>query len=76
MNVIPKHLEATTAKLVEIGCEVEEFDDAVRVVSKGRLKHTQVKTLPYPGFPNRYAAADGRDIGIMFRDKYDYRKHF
>ena len=51
MNVIPKHLEATTAKLVEIGCEVEEFDDAVRVVSKGRLKHTQVKTLPYPGFP-------------------------
>ena len=51
MNVIPKHLEATTAKLVEIGCEVEEFDDAVRVVSKGQLKHTQVKTLPYPGFP-------------------------
>lgn len=51
MNVIPKHLEATTAKLVEIGCEVEEFDDVVRVVSKGRLKHTQVKTLPYPGFP-------------------------
>lgn len=35
MNVIPKHLEATIAKLVEIGCEVEEFDDAVRVVSKG-----------------------------------------
>lgn len=51
LNVIPKHLEATTAKLVEIGCEVEEFDDAVRVVSKGKLKHTQVKTLPYPGFP-------------------------
>ena len=36
LNVIPKHLEATVAKLVEIGCEVEEFDDAVRVVSKGR----------------------------------------
>ena len=51
MNVIPKHLEATTAKLLEIGCEVEEFDDAVRVVSKGRLKCTHVKTLPYPGFP-------------------------
>lgn len=34
LNVIPKHLEATIAKLVEIGCEVEEFDDAVRVVSK------------------------------------------
>lgn len=51
MNVIPKHLEATTAKLMEIGCEVEEFDDAVRVVAKKRLGHTQVKTLPYPGFP-------------------------
>ena len=51
MNVIPKHLEATIAKLVEIGCEVEEFDDAVRVVSKGDLRNTQVKTLPYPGFP-------------------------
>ena len=40
MNVIPKHLEATIAKLVEIGCEVEEFDDAVRVVSKGDLCYT------------------------------------
>ena len=50
-NVIPKHLEATVAKLVEIGCEVEEFDDAVRVVAKGRLKSTHVKTLPYPGYP-------------------------
>ena len=50
-NVIPKHLEATTAKLLEIGCEVEEFDDAVRVVAKKRLKSTHVKTLPYPGYP-------------------------
>ena len=50
-NVIPKHLEATTAKLIEIGCEVEEFDDAVRVVSSKGLHHTHVKTLPYPGFP-------------------------
>lgn len=50
-NVIPKHLEATVAKLVEIGCEVEEFDDAVRVVAKGRLRSTHVKTLPYPGYP-------------------------
>lgn len=51
LNVIPKHLEATIAKLVEIGCEVEEFDDAVRVVAKGRLKSTHIKTLPYPGYP-------------------------
>lgn len=50
-NVIPKHLEAITAKLVEIGCEVQEFDDAVRVISGKRLGHTHVKTLPYPGFP-------------------------
>ena len=50
-NVIPKHLEATTAKLFEIGCEVEEFDDAVRVVASKPLHHTQVTTLPYPGFP-------------------------
>jgi len=50
-NVIPKHLEAITAKLVEIGASVEEFDDAVRVIAKSRLGHTHVKTLPYPGFP-------------------------
>ena len=50
-NVIPKHLESLTSKLREIGCEVVEFDDAVRVISKKRLTHTNVKTLPYPGFP-------------------------
>ena len=50
-NVIPKHLEATTAKLIEVGCKVEEYDDAVRVISDGNLKSTQVTTLPYPGFP-------------------------
>ena len=50
-NVIPKHLEAITAKLLEIGCEVIEFDDAVRVVGKPAQRHTDIKTLPYPGFP-------------------------
>ena len=50
-NVIPKHLEATTAKLEEIGCQVEEFDDAVRVVANKRLTRTHVKTMPYPGYP-------------------------
>lgn len=50
-NVIPKHLEAISAKLLEVGCEVEEFDDAVRVVASKPLRHTQVTTLPYPGFP-------------------------
>lgn len=50
-NVIPKHLESISAKLIEIGCEVEEFDDSLRVVATKRLEHTNVKTLPYPGFP-------------------------
>ena len=50
-NVIPKHLEAITAKLIEIGCEVEEGDDSVRVVASKRLRRTHVKTLPYPGYP-------------------------
>ena len=50
-NVIPKHLEATSAKLMEIGCQVEEFDSAVRVAATGRLTGTNVKTLPYPGYP-------------------------
>ena len=50
-NVIPKHLEAISAKLLEIGCEVEEFDDAVRVVASKPLCPTQVATTYYPGFP-------------------------
>ena len=50
-NVIPKHLEAATSKLLEIGCEIEELDDAVRVVCAKGLRCTNVKTLPYPGFP-------------------------
>ena len=50
-NVIPKHLEATTAKLSEMGCEVQEFDDAIRVIANKRLRRTHIKTLPYPGFP-------------------------
>lgn len=50
-NVIPKHLESITSKLLEIGCEIEEFDDSVRVVSSKPFYHTQVKTAPYPGFP-------------------------
>ena len=51
-NVIPKHLEATSAKLIEAGCIIEEYDDAVHVIASGRkLTHTHVTTLPYPGFP-------------------------
>ena len=63
-DVIPKHLEATTAKLLEVGCQVEEFDDSVRVISDGHLKHTQVTTLPYPGFPTAMQPQMAGRLGI------------
>ena len=79
-NVIPKHLDATISKLIDIGCEVEELDDAVRVVAKGRLKSTQVKTLPYPGFPTDMQAqifalctvADGTSVIVenLFENRF------
>ena len=50
-NVIPKHLDCITAKLVEMGVDVEELDDAVRVRRFGPISRTNVKTMPYPGFP-------------------------
>lgn len=50
-NVIPKHLESISAKLVEMGCQIHESDDEVRVVATRRLQNTHVKTLPYPGYP-------------------------
>ncbi|SEQ40706.1 UDP-N-acetylglucosamine 1-carboxyvinyltransferase [Lachnospiraceae bacterium RM5] len=50
-NVIPKHLEAISSKLLEIGCTIEEYDDAVRVIGNDNLRSTHVKTLPYPGYP-------------------------
>ena len=81
-NVIPKHLEATTAKLEEIGCEVEEFDDAVRVRATGRLHRTHVKTLPYPGYPTdmqpqiavTLALAEGTSIVTesIFENRFKY----
>ncbi|MCG8502403.1 MAG: UDP-N-acetylglucosamine 1-carboxyvinyltransferase [Firmicutes bacterium] len=50
-NVIPKHLESVTAKLVEMKANVEEYDDAIRVSRTGKLVKANVKTIPYPGFP-------------------------
>lgn len=50
-NVIPKHLESITAKLEEIGVDVEEFDDSVRVRRSGSLSKCTIKTMPHPGFP-------------------------
>ncbi len=50
-NVIPKHMECITSKLQEMGVDFEYYDDAIRVISNGKLQHTTVKTRPYPGFP-------------------------
>ena len=50
-NVIPKHLESITAKMVECGVEITEYDDAVRVKSNGEFKKCNLKTMPHPGFP-------------------------
>ena len=81
-NVIPKHLESITAKLIEIGCEVDEFDDCVRVVCSKTMKPTHVKTLPYPGFPTdmqpQIAVALGLADGIsivtdtIFENRFKY----
>ncbi len=81
-NVIPKHLEATSAKLLELGCEVHEYDDAVRVISHGKLQNTHVKTMPYPGFPTdmqpqiavSLALAEGTSIVTesIFENRFRY----
>lgn len=51
-NVIPFHLEAVSAKLREMGVEVTEYEDSIRVNSRKRTKSVNIKTLPYPGFPS------------------------
>lgn len=63
-NVIPKHLEATTAKLLEVGCRIEEEDDSVRVIAPSQLRRTQVTTLPYPGFPTDMQPQMGVVLGL------------
>ena len=50
-NVIPKHMECITSKLEEMGAEIINYDDAIRIRVTDRLSHTTVKTHPYPGFP-------------------------
>ncbi len=50
-NVIPKHMESLTAKLMEMNVKVEEFDESIRIYVKDRLTKVNIKTLPYPGFP-------------------------
>ena len=50
-NIIPKHMESLTAKLVEMNVKVIEGDDYIRVVGKDKIYRANIKTLPYPGFP-------------------------
>ena len=81
-NVIPKHLEATSAKIMELGCQVHEYDDAVRVIAPQKLQGTHVKTMPYPGFPTdmqpqiavSLAIADGTSIVTesIFENRFRY----
>lgn len=81
-NVIPKHLEATSSKLLELGCKVYEYDDAVRVIGPEKLQSTHVKTMPYPGFPTdmqpqmavSLALADGTSIVTesIFENRFRY----
>ena len=81
-HVIPKHLESISAKLLELGAEIEELDDAVRVVASKRLQPTNIKTLPYPGFPTdmqpqmaiALALADGTSVitESIFENRFRY----
>ncbi len=81
-NVIPKHLEAITAKLREIGVKVTEYDDSVLVQCDQRLGYANVKTLPYPGFPtdmqpqvtSLLALSDGVSIitETIFENRFKY----
>lgn len=50
-NIIPEHIKAITAKLVETGAEIDDYEDSVRVKRKSPIKPVYIKTLPYPGFP-------------------------
>ena len=82
-DVIPKHLESISAKLLEMGCTIIEGDDSVRVIATDRkLKSTNVKTLPYPGFPTdmqpqmaiALAVAEGNSMVTesIFENRFKY----
>lgn len=81
-NVIPKHLECISAKLIEMGCTVIEYDDAVRVKAGDFIRSARIKTLPYPGFPTDMqpqmtvvlAMANGNSTVIesIFENRFKY----
>ena len=78
-NVIPKHMESLTNKLMQAGVEVEEFDDMIRVCRTGKILPANIKTMPHPGFPTdmhpmiaaMMAAAEG--TSIITESVYDTR---
>lgn len=81
-NVIPKHLEIISTKLTEMGVEVQAFDDYITVKSNGRLKSTNIQTLPYPGFPTdmhpqfstllAIADGDGTVYETIWKNRFKY----
>ena len=81
-NVIPKHLESISAKLIDMGNQVITYDEAVRVIGSDKQLATNVKTLPYPGFPTdmqpqivcALATANGRSTVIesIFDNRFKY----
>ena len=81
-NIIPQHMDAVTAKLLEMGCEVTEFDEDIRVVGKVPLRACNVKTSPHPGFPTdlqpqmcvALSLASGRSVIIesIFENRFKY----
>ena len=81
-NVIPKHMDVISAKLIESGVEIIEYDDALRVKRDGPLRGVNIKTLPYPGFPTdmqpqiatMLTIAKGRSIITenVFESRYRY----
>ena len=81
-NIIPKHMEGASAKLLEMGCIVEEYDDAIRVIGRRPMKPTRIKTAPYPGFPTdmqpqiaaALALADGTSMVTesIFENRFKY----
>lgn len=50
-NVITDHIKPAIAKLTEVGCVIEEFDNSIRVIGPDVIRGTTIKTLPHPGFP-------------------------
>jgi UDP-N-acetylglucosamine 1-carboxyvinyltransferase len=78
-NIIPKHMESISAKLVEMGADIEEYDDALRISRTKPLRHCNVKTMPHPGFPTDMQPQAGvllsiaEGTSILNEDVYDNR---